>query len=75
MRDLPLVHDDLPALDHDPGIEQVPVTLERVSVEDDDVGELAGFEGAKLAALLDESIRNGAHELHEILRREHDVEG
>jgi len=64
----------LPHLIHDLRCEPVPVTLERIAVQDHDVRQLACFECSQLIAHLDVGRGVRPHDLHEILHREHDVE-
>lgn len=52
-RHLPFVDDDLAALENDLRLQKIPVAFERIAVEKNDVGNLAGFERAELVAHLD----------------------
>src|SRR4051812_28371401 len=65
----PLVDHDLPALDHHHGVQHVPVAIERVGPERDDVGGLTRFEGADIAAHLDEGGAVWTHQLHDVRHR------
>jgi hypothetical protein len=54
---LSLIRNDDTALDDQLGLYQIPVTLERITVEDDDVCQLAGLERPELITHLD--VRRG----------------
>src|SRR5262245_11735370 len=66
----PIDH-DLAALDHDRGVEQIPVPVERVRRQHDDVGHLPHFERADVLTHLHECSAVGAHHLHDVLHRKH----
>src|SRR4051812_7207860 len=71
---LPLIDDDDATLDDDLGVQQIPVPIERIAVEDDDVRELARFERAPVIALVNERGGVRTHQLDDVLRREHHVD-
>src|SRR5690348_9934188 len=69
-----LIGYDYSTFDHESGIQQIPVAVQRIAIDDDDVGELAHFECPELIAHLDEGGRVWSHQLDEVLRREHQVQ-
>src|SRR5689334_12825264 len=69
-----LIGYDYTALDDQPGVQQIPVAIQRIAIDDDDVGELADFERPEPIAHLDECGRVGSHHLDEVSRREHEIQ-
>src|SRR5262245_1945853 len=70
----PLIHDHHATLYDNLRLQPVPVALERVAIEQDDVGELAGFERAELIAHLNVRGSVRSHDLDHVLHREHEIE-
>src|SRR5215831_7163601 len=61
------------AFDYDFRLQPIPIALQRIAVDQNDIGQLARLQRSKLTAHLD--IRRGIrpHDLNEVLHREHQI--
>src|SRR5262245_25957014 len=71
----PMVDDDLAALHDDADVHEIEDQLQRIAVDDREIGDVAGLDLAELVRLLDERGGVRAHELDDVARREHQVQG
>src|SRR5688572_21959331 len=69
-----MIDDDLAALHDDGDVHEIEDQLQRIAVDDREIGDVARRDGTELVRHLDERGRVRTHELDDVARREHQVQ-